>query len=176
MQRSMLGRRSLSKVVLLALPLVAIRLHAQAATGKIEGQLRDSAGLPLPDAQVYVLNTAYSALSDSRGHYFINNVLPGVVSIRAALIGFRPVEVRDLRVLAGQTITQDFSLEPQPLQLREITVLAAENLLVPRDEVTSKQRLSGEFSRELPQDRLDGLLALQPGVVASPVGLSIRGG
>ena len=164
------------KVALLALSLVVIRLQAQSATGKVEGQVRDSAGLPLPDAQIFILNTAYSALSDSRGHYFINNVPAGAVSLRAALIGYRPIEVRDLRVLGGQTITQDFALEPQTLQLREITVLAAENLLVPRDEVTSKQRLSGEFSRELPLDRFDDLLALQPGVVASPVGLSIRGG
>lgn len=189
MQRSMLGRRSSAfhcsrfiprlrqgATALTALLLVAARLQAQAATGKIEGQVLDISGYPLSEAQIYILGTAYSALNDSRGHYFINNVPPGAVSIRAALIGYRPVEMRDLRVLAGQTITQDFALEPQPLQLREITVLAAENLLVPRDEVASKQRLSGEFSRELPQDRLDDLLALQPGVVASPTGLSIRGG
>jgi hypothetical protein len=167
------------------LQLVPVWLHAQAATGKIEGQLRDSAGLPLRDAQIYILGTAYSALSDSRGHYFINNVPPGAVSIRAALIGYRPVEVRGLRVLAGQTITQDFALESQVVQLLEITVVAAENVLVPRDEVTSKQRISGEFARELPQDRLEDLLSLQPGVVVASVvggqgaaleGLSIRGG
>jgi hypothetical protein len=176
-------RRSAATVA--ALLLVPVWLHAQAATGKIEGRVRDTAGRLLSDAQIYILGTAYFALSDPRGHYFINNIPAGSVSIRAALIGHRPVEIRDLRVPAGHTTTQDFSLQSQPLQLREITVLAAENPLVPRDEVTSKQRVSGEFARELPQDRLDDLLSLQPGVVASDVvggqgaplqGLSIRGG
>lgn len=174
--RRVLPRLRQGVAVLAALLLTAARLHAQATTGKIEGQVRDPTGLPLPDAQVYILGTAYSAISDPRGHYFINNVPAGTVSIRAALIGYRSVEVRELRVLAGQTITQDFSHELEAVQLLEITVLAAENLLVPRDEVTSKQRLSGDFARELPQDRLDDLLALQPGVVASEAGLSIRGG
>lgn len=156
--------------------LAATPLHAQRATGKLEGRVTDVAGAGLPEAQVYLPGTAFGALTDPRGHYFINNIPAGAYEVRAAYIGYRPIEIRGLRILAGQTITQDFALEAAALQLREITVVAAENVLVPRDEVTSKQRLSGEFARELPQDRLDDLLALQPGVVASPLGLSIRGG
>jgi carboxypeptidase family protein/TonB-dependent receptor-like protein len=171
-------------VVVAATLLSAIdELQAQAATGKLEGRVRDPNGLPLAEAQVYILGTAYAALTDPRGYYFINNVPPGAVVVRAALIGYRPLEVRDLRLLAGQTITQDFALEPAPLQLRELTVVAAENLLVPRDEVTSKQRVSGWFTERLPVDRLRGVLALQPGIVAGvDTGygglqpLSIRGG
>ena len=158
------------------------RLEAQAPTGKIEGGVRSPDGSPLVEAQVYIVGTAYSGLSDPRGHYFINNIPAGTIAIRVALIGHRPIELRNLRVLAGQTITQDFVLEPATVQLREITVIA-ENLLVPRDEVTSKQRVNGEFVDELPVDRLRGVLALQPGVVVgvdddgrgSPP-LSIRGG
>ena len=178
------GPRSCAATLAIVL-LLPCRLQAQAATGKLEGHFRDMEGRPLPEVQVYLLGTAYSALSDPRGHYFINNIPAGAVTVRAALIGYRPAEVRDLRVLAGQTITQDFNLELQPVRLLEMTVLAAENPLVPRDEVTSKQRVSGEFARQLPQDRLSDLLALQPGVVPSDVlggqgvplqGLSIRGG
>jgi hypothetical protein len=51
--------------------------------------------------------------------------------------------------------------------------------LVPRDEVTTKQRVQGDFLERLPVDRVNDLLALQPGVVASgrrgPLALSIRG-
>jgi len=169
--------------LLAALFLIAGPLHPQAATGKLEGRVRDPAGIPLAEAQVYILGTAYSALSDSRGHYFINNLPAGIVTIRAALIGYGPLEVRELRVLAGQTVTQDFALEPAPVQLREITVVSADNLLVPRDEVTSKQRVDGWFTERLPVDRIQQVLALQPGIVAGvdpgdgrPQLLSIRGG
>ena len=49
---------------------------------------------------------------------------------------------------------------------------------MPRDEVTTKQRIDGEFTENLPVDQVNQALALQPGVVASPTGnsLSIRGG
>jgi hypothetical protein len=158
-------------------------LGAQSASGKLDGSVRDPSGLPLVQAQVYIIGTSYSALSDSHGHYFINNVPAGHMSVRAVLIGYLPVEVRDLRILAGQTITQDFALETGPVQLREITVISAENPLVPRDEVTSKQRVDGGFTEQLPVDRIGGVLALQPGVVAGvDTGfgglqrLSIRGG
>lgn len=177
--RRLLGQAATLLATLLPL---AGGLHAQAATGKLEGSVHDPNGLPLAETQIYIAGTAYFALSDSRGHYFINNVPAGTVSIRAALIGYRPLEVRDLRVLAGQTITQDFTLEPAPVQLRELTVLAAENVLVPRDEVTSKQRVDGWFTERLPVDKARQVLALQPGVVAGvdTAGgvpeLSIRGG
>ena len=166
-----IGMKALAGVIFLP-----TLLHAQSATGKLEGRVTDAAGGRLEQAQVHLVGTAFGAVADARGYYFINNIPAGTYDVRAAFIGYRPVEVRALRILADQTITQNFTLQRAPLQLREITVVAAANVLVPRDEVTSKQRVSGEFSRELPQDRLADLLALQPGVVASPIGLSIRGG
>ena len=166
-----------------ALLLLTKSLSAQAPTGKLEGSVHDPAGLPLAEAQIFIPGTTYFAVSDPRGHYFINNVPAGTIAVHATLIGYRPLEVRELRVLAGQTITQDFTLEPAPVQLRELTVIAAENVLVPRDEVTSKQRADGWFTDRLPVDRARGVLALQPGVVAGvDTGygglqtLSIRGG
>jgi carboxypeptidase family protein/TonB-dependent receptor-like protein len=163
-------------------------LEAQGATGKLQGLVRDELGSPIAAAQLYLVGTAFSAVTDPRGHYFINNVPAGSWAIRAIFLGYHPQEIRGLRMLADQTVTQDFVLIPAPLQLREITVMAAENLLVPRDEVTTKQRVDGQFADDLPVDRLDDLLALQPGVVEvtqsaltgaareSAGGLSIRGG
>jgi carboxypeptidase family protein/TonB-dependent receptor-like protein len=151
---------------------------AQESKGRIEGRVQGADGNPIVSAQVLLVGTAFAALTDPRGFYFINNVPAGPVAIQARYIGFRPVEVRDLRILAGQTITQDFALEPQPIELEEIRVMAADNPLVPRDEVTTKQRAEGEYVDRLPIDRLTQALALEPGVVANSNGrsLSIRGG
>ncbi|MBA2304816.1 MAG: TonB-dependent receptor [Acidobacteria bacterium] len=168
---------ALPVVGLLAVP--GLILNAQAPTGKIQGRVQDETGTPIADAQVFIIGTAFAAMSDPRGHYFINNIPAGPATVRAAYVGYRPVEVRGLRVRAGQTVTQDFALEVSPVQLQELEVIAAENLLVPRDEVTSKQRVQGDFLERLPVDRVNDLLALQPGVVATgrrgPLALSIRG-
>jgi len=162
-----------------ALGLGAGTLLAQGSTGKIEGRVRDQAGAPIAQAQVYVVGTAFNALTNPQGYYFINNVPASTVAVRAAFIGYKATQVEGVKVLAGQTITVDVQLEQTATQIQEITVVTQTQPLVPRDEVTSKQRIDGQFTEKLPVDRINSVLALQPGVVAAtPSGsqLSIRGG
>jgi Carboxypeptidase regulatory-like domain/TonB-dependent Receptor Plug Domain len=168
---------------LIALAAVALAwsagsLLAQGSTGKIEGRVRDQAGAPIANAQVFIVGSAFNALTNPQGYYFINNVPASTVNVRAAFIGYKSTQVDGVKVLAGQTITVDIQLEQTAVQIQEITVVTQTQPLVPRDEVTSKQRIDGEFTSKLPVDRLNNVLALQPGVVASPTGntLSIRGG
>jgi hypothetical protein len=154
-------------------------LLAQGSTGKIEGRVRDQAGAPIANAQVFIVGSAFNALTNPQGYYFINNVPAGTYNVRAAFIGYKSTQVDGVKVLAGQTITVDIQLEQTAVQIQEITVVTQTQPLVPRDEVTSKQRIDGEFAGKLPVDRLNAVLVLQPGVVAaSPSGntLSIRGG
>jgi outer membrane receptor for ferrienterochelin and colicin len=153
-------------------------LLAQGSTGKIEGRVRDGAGAPIANAQVNVVGTAFNALTNPQGYYFINNVPAGTAAVRAAFIGYKSTQVEGVRVLAGQTITVDVQLEQTPVEITEITVVSQTQPLVPRDEVTTRQRLDGQVVKDLPVDRLNNVLALQPGVVASRTSnqISIRGG
>jgi outer membrane receptor for ferrienterochelin and colicin len=154
-------------------------LLAQGSTGKIEGRVRDQAGAPIANAQVFIVGSAFNALTNPQGYYFINNVPAGTYNVRAAFIGYKSTQVEGVKVLAGQTITVDIQLEQTAVQIQEITVVTQTQPLVPRDEVTSKQRIDGEFTSKLPVERLNSVLILQPGVVAAtPNGnsISIRGG
>ena len=165
-----------ASLAVLALAFSASVLAAQ-ATGKIEGRVRDNAGAPIANAQVFIVGTAFSALTNAQGYYFINNVPTGTVDMRAAFVGYRPVLVRGVLVRGGQTGTTDFALEASVVEVQAIEV-TAERPLVPRDQVTSKPIVSGELADGLPADRINQVLALQPGVVASSSSneLSIRGG
>ena len=154
-------------------------LLAQGSTGKIEGRVRDQAGAPIANAQVYIVGTAFNALTNPQGYYFINNVPASTVAVRAAFIGYKSTQVEGVKVLAGQTITVDVQLEQTAVEIQEITVVTQTQPLVPRDEVASKQRIDGAFTEKLPVDRINSVLALQPGVVAANASgslLSIRGG
>jgi hypothetical protein len=155
----------------------AAPLLAQGA-GKIEGRVRDQAGAPIVNAQIVIVGTAFNSQTNPQGYYFINNVPAGTISVRAAFIGYKSTQVDGVRVLSGQTGTVDIQLEQTPVEIAEITVVTQTQPLVPRDEVTSKQRIDGVFTDNLPVDRLNSVLALMPGVVASPTSntLSIRGG
>ncbi|MGH8262019.1 MAG: carboxypeptidase regulatory-like domain-containing protein, partial [Steroidobacteraceae bacterium] len=147
------------------------------STGKIEGRVRDQAGAPIVNAQVFVVGTAFNALTNPQGYYFINNVPASTVAVRAAFIGYKSTQVEGVKVLAGQTITVDVQLEQTAVEIQEITVVSQTQPLVPRDEVTTKQRVDGQFADNLPVDRINEVLQLQPGVTADNNGnLSIRGG
>lgn len=139
-------------------------LHAQ-ATGKIEGYVRDAQKQPIPHATVTIVGTAFTAPTNAQGYYFIENIPAGIIQMRSTDIGYRPQQVNGVRVLAGQTGTVDFALEAQAVTLDTLVAqVTAKNALVPRDEVTTRQTVTGEFVQKLPVDRLSQVLALQPGV------------
>lgn len=174
--------RAATRFALAAVGLVlgAGALNAQ-TTGKIEGHVRDQSGAPVASAQVMIVGTAFVATANGQGYYFINNVPAGVIDLRAVFVGYRKVETQGLRVPSGQTITADFVLEQSPIEISDITVQAATNPLVPRDAVTTKQAINGDFVNKLPVANLQQVLTLQPGVIQSTTGgnmtgLQIRGG
>ncbi|HSD32346.1 MAG TPA: TonB-dependent receptor, partial [Gemmatimonadales bacterium] len=176
--RSAFGRfLALGAVVALA-TFVAVPAAAQQTTGKIEGTVSDQAGVALANAQVFVVGTSFGAVTNDKGYYFINNVPVGSYTLRAQFIGYAPTEVRDVRVFGGQTITQDIKLSPSAIQVSGLTVTAAANPIVPRDQVASKSIVSGQTINDLPVDDVRNVIAVQPGVVESGAsgGVSIRGG
>lgn len=155
----------------------ASALAAQGATGKLEGRVFDQNQQPVANAQIVIEGTSFATTANPQGYYFFNGVPAGLYSVRFAYIGYKAVRVEGLRIVSGQTITLDRNLEATNVELQEITV-SADNVLVPRDQVTSKQLIDGGFTDKLPVDRLGAIFALQPGVMANPGGtsLSVRGG
>ena len=166
------------RALLIALGTAILAAAAPATDpGIIEGFVKDNAGAPINNAQVFVIGSAFSALTDARGHYLIRGVPAGVVDMRAAFVGYRPVLVRGVRVTGGQTVRQDFALEASVVEVQALEVEAGRPL-VPRDQVTSKPLVSGAATDQIPADRINQVLQLQPGVVASSGEgqLSVRGG
>ena len=154
---------ALCAVVVVATSFVA-PLAAQQTSGKIEGTVTDQAGVPLANAQVFVVGTSFGAVTSDKGYYFINNVPVGTYLLRAQFIGYAPTEVRDVRVLGGQTITQNVKLTPSAIQVGGVSIEAS-NPIVPRDQVTSKSTITGATINSLPVDDVNRVISLQPGVV-----------
>ncbi len=177
--RSAFGRfLALSVGFAIALVIVTSPLSAQQTTGKIEGTVSDQAGVPIANAQVFIVGTSFGAVSNEKGYYFINNVPVGTYTLRGQFIGYAPAEVRGVRVQGGQTGTVDVKMQSSAVVLTGVTVTAAANPLVPRDQVTSKFIVGGDRVGSLPVDDVRQIVSLSPGVVESGAGagVSIRGG
>jgi hypothetical protein len=153
-------------------------LAAQQTTGKVEGSVTDQAGVPIANAQVFIVGTSFGAVTNDKGYYFINNVPVGTYTIRSQFIGYAPTEIREARVLGGQTVTFNIKMNSSAVQVSGITVTAAANAIVPRDQVTSKTIIAGTQIANLPIDDVRNVLTLTPGVVesGSGMGVAIRGG
>jgi hypothetical protein len=165
-------------LVALLLALFAGSVSAQ-ETGKIEGRVTDQGGQPIAGAQVLVVGTRYGNITNPQGYYFVNNVPAGLQDIQAQFIGYQTVTVRQQRVLAGQTLTLNFTLSQSAVAVQAIEVVGERTPLVPRDQVASKNIITGEDVAQLPVDNPRALITLQPGVVASgrvANKVSIRGG
>jgi len=151
-------------------------LLAQGTAGKIQGRVVDaSTGAPIAAAQVEVIGTNRGNITNDEGYYFINEVPAGLRDVQAVSIGYRPVVVNDQRVLGGQTLTLNFQLEATAVEVEALVVEGERNPLVPRDQVSSKAIVTGEKIDELPLDNAESIIALQPGVISTNSGLTIRG-
>src|SRR5215472_13604052 len=138
---------ALGALSVFALLFTATPSAAQSQTGKIQGTVTNQAGEAVAKAQVIIVGTAFGAVTDDKGYYFINNVPPGTYTFRAQFIGYAPTEIPGVRVLGGQTITQNFPMKPSAVVVGGINVVAAANPIVPRDQVTSSRSSRSRRSR-----------------------------
>lgn len=159
---------------LLLVILTASGGHAQ-ESGKIQGRIVSSDGQPIASAQVTVEGTSLGNITNDDGFYFINQVPAGLHTIRAQSIGFRSVSLTEQRVLGGQTVTLNFTLEQAAVELEALVVAGERNPLVPRDQVSSKRIITGETIDNLPIDNASSIILMSPGVVETNSGFSIRG-
>jgi outer membrane receptor protein involved in Fe transport len=100
------------------------RLWAQGG-GSIAGTVTDERGAPVSGVQVTIIATGKSAVTLANGTYLIEAAPGGAHQLRARLIGYRG-QTKSITVSAGQRTTQDFSLEPDPLNLEAVVVTGTE--------------------------------------------------
>jgi outer membrane receptor protein involved in Fe transport len=90
-------------------------------TGTIAGQVIDQGNAPLPGAQVVIVGTQRGSTTNAEGQYTIRGVPSGTVQVRASFVGYtRQTETVELG--AGETITIDFQLAVDLLQMEEAVV------------------------------------------------------
>lgn len=88
-------------------------------TGRI---LNGTNGTPLPGANVELATARTTTSLD--GRYHLTGLDSGTVSLRITLIGFAPKTVTGIRLTQGKVTELDVTMNPQTVQLEELTVTA----------------------------------------------------
>lgn len=149
-----------------------------ASTGKITGVVLD--GLlndPLIGANVVIKElTGYGAATDIDGKFVILNVPPGTYTVKFSMIGFKTVEVSDVRVYIDRIIKVDAELVEESYQ-GEVVLVVATREAVEMDRTNTAAYVNSEEIKALPVTNLTEVIQLQSGVVkGADGGLHIRGG
>ena len=131
----------LTAILLLALGSTAAAPVARpAATGSVEGFVRDGAGRPIPAARVTVAGTALGGTVDSAGHFLLRAVPVGRARLRAEAAGYLPAEA-EITVRAGATVKRDLVLSPAAQPASEMA------------------KVRGQVGQRTEMDRADVLMA-----------------
>ena len=163
------SRRCLSAlrlVVLFAAPSVAV---AQ-GTGTISGTVRDSSGNAIVGVRVSVEGTSIAAASNTTGRYTLTAVSPGARTLRARLLGYRD-QSRAVTVVAGQTLTADFSLGRAALELERVVVSTGYGTQNKANVTGATEVVVGEEITKRPVSNITkGLQGFMPGVTVQDFG------
>ncbi|MCK4590490.1 MAG: carboxypeptidase-like regulatory domain-containing protein, partial [Candidatus Latescibacteria bacterium] len=120
------GKTRLVILLLLAGVLTFSGVVFAGTTGKIAGKVVDKeTGETLPGVNVIIEGTGLGASTDLEGRYFILNIPIGAYTLKASMIGYVEMEIRNVEVIVDLTTTINFSLKPTIIEVAEaITVTA----------------------------------------------------
>jgi len=142
-------------------------------TGKISGRVTDSeTGVPLAGVNVVIEGTTMGAATDVDGRFVILNIPPATYNLKASMIGYAPVTVRDIRVEIDLTTSTNFTLRTEVLQ-GEVVEVVAEKKVIRKDVAGSHQSITSEEIAALPVASISEALGLRAGITSA---LEIRGG
>jgi outer membrane receptor protein involved in Fe transport len=156
----------LRKLLIIGVLILNFESLLSGTTGKITGRVvNKSTGEPLFAVNVIIEGTTLGAATDMQGNYVILNVPPGVYTLRASAVGFKPVKVTNVRVSVDQTTRVDFKLEEVAIELGEEVLVVAERPLVQRDLTSTTAKISKDIIEKLPVENFTDLINLKAGVV-----------
>ncbi|HMK37838.1 MAG TPA: carboxypeptidase regulatory-like domain-containing protein, partial [Bacteroidota bacterium] len=169
-------------VVIFLLALLAFsRGPAQGVTppdkGRIQGKVTDAkTGEGLPGANVTVKGTYYGGSSDFDGNVKIERVNPGVYVLEVSLLGYKTVQFTNVDVVAGGTATIRARMEETILAVGQEVVVVGEKPLFDIEETSSRRNVGQADIQAAAVQDVQGLVALQSGVVLADNEIHIRGG
>ncbi len=134
-------------------------------TGKISGKITDAkTGETIIGAIVQLVGTAKGSSSDLDGNYYIINIPPGVYELKASLIGYSAVTIKNVRVSVDQTTKIDLILKEEAVELGDI-IVTANKPIVQKDLTSTESKISGDQISMLPLNDIQSVVNLQAGVV-----------
>lgn len=164
--------KKLSSILLALMMVVSLVSTAQAQrlTGSLKGRITDKQGYPLPGAFIYLASPALigirNYITSESGHYAFIQLPSGTYKVTVEMPGFKTVNIDNIGMDAGKTLTVDATLESTEIE-EEITSLQASPLI---DTLSAREAFvaDADLLRRAPLARdFSAIMKLAPGVTAA---------
>src|ERR1051326_5785560 len=167
-------------VLTFGLLLAASAAFAQrTTTGTMAGKVVDSSGAVLPGVTVTVSSPEalgqFSAVTDDRGEYRVNNLPPATYDIRAELTGFQTV-IRRAPVRLNAVTETDFTLAVG--SVAETVTVTAESPIVDSERAGLSVNINNQALTSIPvttNRRFQDAWLVAPGVAVNPATQELTG-
>lgn len=131
----------------------------------LAGVVRDTAGTPLPHAQVVIIGLNRGTTTNAAGEFFFSALTPGRYEVYATLIGYAPSRVSVVVSEASDApVRITITMRGTALQLPGIEITATRVATDPLDLTQSTVELSGQALSRRVSTSVAQTLAREPGV------------
>ncbi|HEX6251540.1 MAG TPA: TonB-dependent receptor [Gemmatimonadaceae bacterium] len=137
--------------------------HSQAVPGQVSGSVRDSAGAPVPHAQVAIIGLDRVTTSDAAGRFRFESVPPGRYELYTTIIGFAPVRTA-VTVPPAEGTDVVVVMRPSAVRLAAVQVTATRFAADPLDVTQSTVELSGQALNRSLGSSVAQTLSAEPGL------------
>jgi outer membrane receptor for ferrienterochelin and colicin len=116
------------KLLLVSMLLImSVSSIAQVTTSSMTGLVTDSKGSPVEGATIVAVhtptNTQYSAFSDNKGNYRLQNLRPGgPYAIFITILGFKNEKIENIELALSSSVVLDVKLEEETISLQEVVI------------------------------------------------------
>ena len=155
--------------------IISLHLVTAGTTGKLVGIVLDKVSKePLIGANVMIAGTGLGTSTDAEGRYFILQIPPKTYSVKFSMIGYKDVNVKNVKIQVDLTTTLNAEMEEGVIGMEPVEVTAQRPMVQP-DATYSQVNITSDEIDMLPVEEFEDIIALQAGVVNSG-GLHVRGG
>jgi hypothetical protein len=116
--------KAISFLVFMVL-LTSPKLYPQSVNGVI---VEKSTGEPLIGVTVRIIGTTIGTTTNFDGKYELKNFTPGSIQLAISYVSFKSIQSEPFKVNAGETVSLNFEMEEDDLELGEVVVTARKNL------------------------------------------------
>ncbi len=152
------------------------QVYSQEKFGSISGIVTDSGKIPLDGVILKLVGTYLGGLSDYEGKFKIEDISPGIYTLRVEVEGFKTVEYTDIEVKSDENKEFNVILKATSFTVDQEIEVVGDRPLLDIEQTSSSHIISSDEINKSIVNNVTDIITQQAGVVKQDNEIYIRGG